>query len=72
MIAPIFALLAAAGPRFDPVVTKDRVRFLVAVAGADGPQLAVPGDLSGGRYVARVTSIWAGVGCVRIRAPHQG
>jgi hypothetical protein len=27
---------------------------------ADGPHLAVPGDLAGGRYVSRITRIWVG------------
>jgi hypothetical protein len=27
---------------------------------ADGPHLAVPGDLAGGRYVSRITRIWIG------------
>ncbi|MFB9834276.1 molybdopterin-dependent oxidoreductase [Actinoallomurus acaciae] len=87
-------LVSAAGPRFDPMITKDRVRFLLAVRGADGhttvlswgeidprygrteamlatamdgrtldadgPHLAVPGDVAGGRYVSRVTGIWVG------------
>jgi DMSO/TMAO reductase YedYZ molybdopterin-dependent catalytic subunit len=87
-------LALAAGPRFDPLVTKDRLRFLLAVTGADGhttvlswgeidahyghndvmiaasmdgrsleadgPHLAVPGDLAGGRYVSRITRIWVG------------
>jgi DMSO/TMAO reductase YedYZ molybdopterin-dependent catalytic subunit len=87
-------LVMAAGPHFDRLITKDRVRFLLAVTGmdrhttvlswgeidprygrtqvlvatwmdgraldADGPHLAVPGDLAGGRYVSRITTIWTG------------
>ncbi|MGI5324295.1 hypothetical protein [Actinomadura nitritigenes] len=87
-------VLLAAGPRFDPVIGKDRVRFLIAVTGrdghtavmswgeidprygggaallatrvdgramdADGPQLVVPGDVAGGRYVSRIATIWTG------------
>ncbi|WP_067794105.1 hypothetical protein [Actinomadura formosensis] len=27
---------------------------------AEGPQLVVPGDTAGSRYVSRITSIWTG------------
>lgn len=90
----LFDLVSASGPRFDPVIAKDRLRFVVVVTGADGhvvvlswgeidpsyghsevlvatstdgrpldadgPQLAVPGDLGGGRYVSGITTIWTG------------
>ncbi|MDN3359409.1 molybdopterin-dependent oxidoreductase [Actinomadura sp. DC4] len=90
----LFDVVSAAGPRFDPVITKDRARYLLAVAGADGhvavlswgeidprygrtrallatwmdgraldaegPHLAVPGDLAGGRYISRIVRIWIG------------
>jgi len=76
---PLFDLVSASGPRFDPSVAKSRLRFLLAVTGADGhttallattmdgraldadgPHLAVPGDLAGGRYISRITGIWVG------------
>ncbi|MFC5747524.1 molybdopterin-dependent oxidoreductase [Actinomadura rugatobispora] len=90
----LLEVLLAAGPRFHPVIGKDRVRFLVVVTGRDGhlavlswgeidprysgsavlmatsvddrpldthgPQLVVPGDTAGGRYVSQITSIWTG------------
>ncbi|MEU6477156.1 molybdopterin-dependent oxidoreductase [Streptomyces sp. NPDC047017] len=87
----LYDVLAAAGPGFDPARRKDRLRFLIAVAGADGhgtllswaeidpdfadapvllavavddtpldrtgPQLVLPQDRCGGRYVSGVTAI---------------
>lgn len=89
----LYDVIMAASPGFDPHA-KDRVRYLVAVTGADGhqatlswgeidpdygdtdvllavavddqgldgdgPQLAVPHDKGGSRYVAQVTDIWVG------------
>ncbi len=99
---PLVEVVLAAGPRFDPVIGKDRTRFLVAVTGRDrhvavvswgeidpgygdggvllatcvdgrdldgeGPQLVVPRDVAGGRYVSQVVSIWAGSAAVLARA----
>lgn len=87
----LYDVLADAGPAFDPARRKDRLRFLIAVAGADGhrtllswaeidpdfadapvllavamddapldragPQLVLPQDRCGARYVSGVTAI---------------
>jgi DMSO/TMAO reductase YedYZ molybdopterin-dependent catalytic subunit len=87
----LYDVLSDAGPGFDPVRRKDRLRFLIAVAGADGhhalltwteidpdfarapvllavrvdgtpldrtgPQLVLPQDRCGARYVSGITSI---------------
>jgi hypothetical protein len=81
-------VLCSAGPGFDPARRKDRLRFLIAVAGADGhhtllswgeidpdfgrapvlpatrvplddagPQLVLPQDRCGARYVSGITAI---------------
>ncbi|MEU6419373.1 molybdopterin-dependent oxidoreductase [Streptomyces spiralis] len=87
----LYGALAAAEPAFDPARRKDRLRFLIAVAGADGhrtllswaeidpdfadapvllavamddapldragPQLVLPQDRCGARYVSGITAI---------------
>lgn len=84
-------VLSAAGPEFDPARRKDRLRFLIAVTGADGhhallswaeidpdfgrapvllaasiddtpldgcgPQLVLPQDRCGARYVSGINAI---------------
>ncbi|MEV6021984.1 molybdopterin-dependent oxidoreductase [Streptomyces sp. NPDC052036] len=87
----LYDVLSAAGPGFDPARRKDRLRFLIAVRGADGhhvllswaeidpdfghapvllagsiddtpldragPQLVLPQDRCGARYVSGVNAI---------------
>ncbi|MET8950315.1 molybdopterin-dependent oxidoreductase [Streptomyces sp. NPDC004393] len=87
----LYDVLSAAGPGFDPARRKDRLRFLIAVTGADGhhvllswaeidpdfgcapvllagsiddtpldragPQLVLPQDRCGARYVSGVNAI---------------
>ncbi|MEU3841044.1 hypothetical protein AB0E88_13545 [Streptomyces sp. NPDC028635] len=87
----LYDVLSDAGPGFDPARRKDRLRFLIALTGADGhrvllswaeidpdfgrapvllavaadgapldragPQLVLPQDRCGGRYISGVTAI---------------
>ncbi|MER6356286.1 molybdopterin-dependent oxidoreductase [Streptomyces sp. NPDC001634] len=88
----LYDVLSAARPGFDPARRKDRLRFLIAVTGADGhhallswaeidpdfgrapvllaasiddtpldrcgPQLVLPHDRCGARYISGINAIW--------------